>query len=69
MQWDRFDICEAYYCYAKDYMRDRYDNSIEFGILGRLHHMGYRPGFGGVEYRDLTDNAKAIYRELIARFD
>jgi len=69
MQWDRFDICEAYYCYAKDYMRDRYDNSIEFGILGRLHHMGYRPGFGGVEYRDLTENGKAIYHELVARFD
>ena len=69
MQWDRFDICEAYYCYASDYMRDRNDNSIEFKILGRLYHMGYKPLFGGVEYRDLTDNAKEIYHELVARYD
>lgn len=67
MQWDRFDVCEAYYCYAKDYMRGV--NSVEMRILARLNRMGYNPGFGGVAYCDLTDNAKAIYHELVARFE
>ncbi len=67
MQWDRFDICEAYYCYACDYMGGQ--NSVEMRIMARLNRMGYRPGFGGVQYRDLNENARAIYRELIARYD
>ena len=44
MQWDRFDICEAYYCYAKDYMRGV--NSVEMRILARLNRMGYNAGYG-----------------------
>lgn len=67
MHWDRFDICEAHYCYACDYMGGL--NSVEMRILARLNRMGYNPGFGGVEYRDLTENGKAIYHELVARYE
>ena len=44
-------------------------NSVEMRILARLNRMGYRPGFGGVEYRNLNENAKAIYHELVSRYE
>lgn len=64
MYFDRFDICEAYYCYATDWHRGQF--SPEYAIFGRLQRMGYSPGFGGVTYEQLTDNGKAIYDSLVA---
>ena len=35
MYFDRFDICEAYYCYASDYHEGQFSKIYE--IFGRLY--------------------------------
>jgi hypothetical protein len=66
MYFDRWDICEAYYIYAVEYMNGQ--NSPEMRVLYRLHKMGYKPaGFHG-GYDSLSENGKAIYQSLVQRY-
>ena len=67
MNWDRFDICEAYYAFATDYHGGQW--SPEYAIFGRLHSIGFNPGMMGVSYDDLTDNGKYIYDNLVLQLE
>lgn len=62
MYFDRFDIVEAYYCFFVDYHEGMY--SQKYRRLSRV--LGYykpSPLFKG--YESLSDNAKAIYDNLV----
>tara|TARA_Y100001973_G_C5200972_1_gene337630 strand:- start:176 stop:376 length:201 start_codon:yes stop_codon:yes gene_type:complete len=60
MQWDRMDICEAYYRFAADWHGGQ--TCPIYRYFGRLVRMGYRPGPRGPE---LNDNSQAIYDNLV----
>lgn len=61
MYFDRFDVVAAHYAYCADYY-----NGMGCPLYARLCRISryYRPGRAG--YDDLTDNAKAIYDNLVA---
>lgn len=67
MYFDRFDICDAYYCFAVDWHGGQF--SPEYAILGRLKRMGYSAGYGGIDYDRLTANGKAIYNNLLLNLE
>ena len=59
--FDRFDICEGYYLYAR--------NTDDYQIFARLHRMQFAPGLS-LRQSDcpetaLTENGQAIYYRLI----
>jgi len=60
--FDRFDICEAHYLYARVYG--------EYQTIARLHSMEFTPGLSLREHdepeRALTDNGQAIYYRLVS---
>ena len=62
--FDRFDICEAYWCYAVDYNdpRDDYVNSIWY----RLDRMEFNPA-PTLCTCTLEENGKEIYDNLVRR--
>ena len=60
--FDRFDICEAYYLYASLYHGGMM--SKEYAIFGRLSKIGFEPR-QSLRYETLTENAKAIYDNLV----
>jgi len=61
--FDRFDICEAYYLYARV--------NGDYSTIARLHNMGFSPGLSlrtsDVPEVALTDNGQAIYYALISK--
>ena len=61
--FDRFDICEGHYLYARVYG--------EYGTITRLHNMQFSPGLSLRQYDEpekaLTENGQAIYYQLVAR--
>jgi len=61
--FDRFDICEAHYLYARLYG--------EYETIGRLHNMGFSPGLSLRQHESpelaLTENGQAISYRLIFR--
>ncbi len=60
--FDRFDICEAHYLYARVYG--------EYQIISRLFHMAFTPGLSLVNHDQpeeaLTENGQAIYYRLVS---
>jgi hypothetical protein len=62
--FDRFDICEAYYMYARDY---------HDGQWGKLYHvlcylqekLGFRPS-PMLDFRSMSENASDIYDRLVS---
>ena len=61
MNWDRFDICEAYYCFAVDWHGGQTDPIYEIG--GRLSRMNFKAR-RNLCFEDLTENGKQIYAAL-----
>lgn len=71
-QFDRFDICEAYYCAELDFQEDgvlrerpscmRRRASVEWQLRG----MGFEPA-PSLRTPDLSLNGLAIYRALVSR--
>jgi len=65
--FDRFDVCDAYYQFARDYHRGQW--SSEYAIFGRLDRVGYSPARsvadGGPSA--LSANARFILSGLIRR--
>jgi hypothetical protein len=61
--FDRFDICEAHYLYARVYG--------EYATITRLHNMDFSPGLSLRQYdepeRALSENGQAIYYRLLSR--
>lgn len=63
--FDRYDICEARYLFARHYHSGG-DTSDR--IYERLRRLDFKPGLHLIKYDDpdeaLTENGAAIYREL-----
>jgi hypothetical protein len=62
MYFDRFDICEAYWCYASDYHEGQFSKIYE--IFGRLHELEFNPSFD-LCYESLSSNGQNIYNNLV----
>lgn len=60
--FDRFDICEAHYLYARLYG--------EYETITRLHNMEFSPGLSLVQHdrpeSALTENGQAIFYRLVS---
>jgi hypothetical protein len=82
--FDRFDICEAHYVLEVDYnnggwLQERPSNVVRGqrkGFIGeathvQLHRMRLRINLSVLNdgYDALTENGKAIYRELVKRYN
>ena len=74
-QWNRFDICQAWYLFACEWHRGQW--SKEYAIFGRLARMQFRPamGFGreSLNYQDSYgyyeyQNTRDILAGLIRRY-
>ena len=61
--FDRFDICEAFYCYASDWHAGQW--SEDYKIFGRLHNLQFRPS-PMISSDNLSENAQVIYEHLVA---
>ena len=62
MQFDKFDICSAYYLFGMEYHSGQW--SKEYAYMGRAMNAGFKPGLT-FSYDSLTDNGKAIYDNLV----
>ncbi len=61
--WNRQDICEAYYIFAKMYLTPKQEDKI----IARLYNkLGYRAKCG-LRVETLSENGRAIFDCLIAR--
>ena len=67
MMFDRFDVCDAYYQFARDYHRGQW--SSEYAIFGRLDRLRYSPGHtvANCGPSALSPNARLILSGLIRR--
>jgi hypothetical protein len=66
MQWNRNDICLAYWAFASRFHEGQ--SSRGYAILSRLALLRFEPGAAanGCPSR-LSSNAKAIYQQLVER--
>lgn len=64
MYFDRFDVCEAYYCYAVHWDGGMWTR--EYAYLGRLKRLGFRPA-PNLDVEELSENGRAIYDALVER--
>ncbi len=65
MEFNRFDILQAYYLYGSEYHSGQ--GSKEYAYIGRVLNTGFQPGAWGMSYDSLSDNGKAIYDNLVAK--
>lgn len=63
-QFDRFDICEAWYVFAMEWHSGQW--SDEYAIFGRLEALRFKPSPLLNNADDLDENARTIYDELVA---
>lgn len=64
MNWDRFDICEAYCLFAAEWHKGKW--SPEYAIFGRLHDMGFRAS-PMISKDSLSENGRDILANLIRK--
>ena len=64
-EFNRFDICEAYYCFASNWHSGQW--SGEYTFFGRLNNIGFRPAVN-LSFKTLTENGRMIYNGLKTRF-
>lgn len=62
MYFDRFDICEAYHLYARDYHCGQFSRA--FSVFARLQRIGFKPS-PLLSFDSLSDNGKEIYNKLV----
>ena len=66
--FDRFDIAEAHYLFARQYHMGGDTKRRDFW---RLNRIGFKPGFSLRQYDDpalaLTENGQEIYAVLVAK--
>lgn len=62
MNFDRFDVCEAHYCFAYDYHDGQFSETYK--IFGRLDRIGFKPAMN-LKYETLSENGKDIYDSLV----
>lgn len=63
--FDRFDICEAWYHFLSQYHGGQ--SAIAYRRLSQLTRL-YKPGYRA-SLTNMSDNAKAIYRRLVERYE
>jgi hypothetical protein len=63
MYFDRFDICCAYYCYFAEWHGGQF--SEEYRRLSNM--LTYFKPACGLSSETLSDNARIIYDEIVAR--
>ena len=63
MYWDRFDICAAHWMFAMLWHDGM--GSATYGKFSQLERMRFRPSPMWMEPRDLDENAREIYRQLV----
>ena len=63
MYFDRFDICEAHFMFAMLWHGGM--GCPIYWKFGQLERIGYRPSPLLSDPRDLTENAREIYRQLV----
>ena len=63
MFFDRFDICLAHWAFACTW----HDGigSETYAKFAQLNRVGFRPGGQSADPKDLGDNAREIYRQLV----
>lgn len=61
MYFDRFDVVEAHYCFCADYHAGQ--GSALYARLSRI--LGYLHPRPNLCFDTLTENGKAIYRNLV----
>lgn len=66
MNFDRFDICEAYHAFATDWHGGM--TSEIYRIFGRLHRLQFRISPLHKGYESLTENGKEIYDALCIKY-
>ena len=62
MYFDRFDICEGYWCYASDYHEGQWSKIYE--IFARLNYCEFNPRMD-LCTETLTENGQLIYQNLV----
>ena len=65
MYFDRFDICEAHFMFAMLF-HGGMGCSI-YAKFAQLERLQYRPSPSLSDPRDLTENAREIYRQLVVK--
>ena len=67
MYFDRFDIVEAHYMFYSHYHEGQF--SDKYRKLNLIQQV-YRPGlYGWTDRDDLNENARAIYDNLVAKYE
>ena len=67
MYFDRFDIVEAHYMFYSQYHEGQF--SDKYRKLSLIQQV-YRPGlYGWSDRNDLNENARAIYDNLVAKYE
>jgi spore cortex formation protein SpoVR/YcgB (stage V sporulation) len=73
MQFDRFDICAAYYHFSMipvyRHLRYRLNRvlALQWQIDHKLEAIKYKPGLSQEQLSTLNPNAKAIYMTLVRK--
>jgi hypothetical protein len=74
LNFDRFDICEAYLALEWDYhvggwLRERPSNQRRRESTDvQITRMGFKPGMAFRGFDSLSENGKEIYRNLQSRY-
>ncbi len=63
-EWNRFDICEAWYLFASEWHQGQ--GSATYAIFGRLDRMRFRPS-PMLSTRSLSGNGRLILAILIRK--
>ena len=64
MYWDRFDICEAYYCYMMLHHGGQW--SKEYALSGTFHRLGFKLSPLFRDETSLSENGRVIYDGLVS---
>ena len=66
MYWDRFDICLAHWAFAAHFHEGM--GSATYAKFAQLDRLRFSPGpVQSSEPRDLGDNAREIYKQLVVK--
>ena len=63
-EWNRFDICEAYYLFASEWHEGQ--GSTTYAIFGRLDRLGFRPS-PLLSKRSMSPNGRLTLANLIRK--
>jgi len=63
-QFNRFDICDAYYLFASHWHSGQFSET--YRIFGRLHAIRYKPGML-LQLETAEPEVKAIYGSLVKK--